>query len=352
MTSQTRPRSPLHDASAQPLPFYLTTPSRSQYLPLPQVQSSLANPVSPQEYRPEKSLTYLTPVRTFQYKQYELFSDDMRLLKESSLSPGPAPFQPLSLPSGGRFLLGQESQRIRLAAPGPGSYSPTTKVRLQIPCAAVWRASPAPTATEQAANEGAETAGPGSFLGLAPLEKIGSVSWGSGVGGRFDSKELDQTGPLLGPGTYDNNDPRNFGKSGVCPIIRAEHDTAALIKQMKSKAIGGRSVKKKVGRDKAASPGETLSGSRSATRELLEKFIRETSMEIVHVTEKELERDEQERLSLSCSIGSRKLVSKKFTRMHQDRRKARENILKLMRKKERLLKALAELDKKIWSDTT
>ena len=37
--------------------------------------------------------------------------------------------------------------------------------------------------------------------------------------------------------------------------------------------------------------------------------------------------------------------------MRQERRTARERILNLMRKKERLLKALAELDNKNWSDT-
>ena len=145
MTSQPKPRPHTDTPFLEPLPFYLTTPSPSQYLPLPHKQYSLVNQVGPSNYRPENSLSYLHPPRTFEYKQYDLFTDEKRLLQESAMSPGPGPFQPLQLPSGGRFLLGTDVERVRLAKPGPGSYSPEPTMRSKIPCAAGWRASPSPT---------------------------------------------------------------------------------------------------------------------------------------------------------------------------------------------------------------
>ena len=226
-----KPRTPHHDPFAEPLPFYLTVPSPSQLIPLPQSQKSLLNSrVSAQSYRPEDSLNYLQPCRTFEYKNYQLFTEDERLLKESTLSPGPASAPSLGEVSGGRFLLGQDIERIKLAAPGPGSYSPSAKVRIKIPCSTFWRSAPTPSSTEQAAIQGANSAGPGAFLGLSKLPRIGSVSWGSGVGGRFDTKEADTTGPLLGPGSYTIKDTRDFGKSGssVSLILFLDLNTAAI----------------------------------------------------------------------------------------------------------------------------
>ena len=342
MTSQLQPRKTKDKPFSQPLPFYLATPTPSQYLPLPHPQSSLLNPVSPQEYRPENSLSYLQPTRTFEYKQYVLFTEQDRLLKESSMSPGPAPFQPLQLPSGGRFQLGTEVERVQLAKPGPGSYSPSPKLRSTIPCAAGWRASPTPTVTAQSFIDGAASPGPGSFLGLAPLERIGSVSWGTGVGGRFDTKELDQTGPLLGPGSYELEDSRCFGRTGSSVIIRAEHDTAVLLRRMKNAGRGGSNAT----RDRTS----TALSSAAAARQVLVKALNATAAELVTALQNEFERDAQERLSFSCAVvrgsGEGGMTHAQFKRMTQKRRQAKQRILALTKKSTRLKRALGELEKK------
>ena len=297
----TSPRPPPDTPFLEPLPFYLTTPSPSQYLPLPHNQRSLVNDqVGPSNYRPEDSLIYLHPPRTFEYKQYK-----KRLPKENA-TPGPGPFQPLQLPNGGGFLLGTSVPRVRLAKPGPGSYSPEPTMRCKIPCAAGWRVSPSPTPTAQAAIDGSKSAGPGSFVGIPPLSRIGSVSWGTGVSGRFTTQTVDQTGPLLGPGSYNLDDIRCFGRSGSSTIIRAEHDTAVLLRRMKNggggagestTAAAGTSERKKAV-SPAASPGH---GSKNKTKQILEAALKKTALEIRDVSMRELERDHAERLALSHS---------------------------------------------------
>jgi hypothetical protein len=357
MTSQQQPRKTLYKPFLEPLPFYFTTPSPSQYIPLPQQQKSLVNQVSPQDYRPEDSLSYLNPIRTFEYKQYQLLTEDDRLLKESAMSPGPAPFQPFQLPRGGRFLLGVEVDRLRVAKPGPGSYSPEPNVRTKVPCAAGWRASIAPTPTAQAAIDGSESAGPGSFLGVTKRERIGLVSWGSGVGGRFDTQEVDQTGPLIGPGSYEVNDTRCFGKSGSSAIIRAEHDTAVLIRKMKNSGVGSggssgskhNNLHKQKNHESPASPSDTMLGSMSKTKGILEMALRKTAKEILYESKKELERDEQERLSLSCLGNSTRVTNVQFRRMTQKRMLARQKIAALIKKSNRLKMAIQELEFKNWS---
>ena len=233
---------PAHISRRDGLPFYLEQDSRCVALPVP--QASLACDVSPAEYNPERSNAYLNPVRTTNFRDYELFDDESRMLRDAALAPGPPPAEAFRMPSGGRFLLGMDADSLLVPLPGPGSYNPEKSeaaVTPKSPCAAGWRQSPAPTPTEVAMAEGSKTAGPGAFLGLAKPTRVGSVSWGSGVAGRFDQrKNVDQTGPLLGPGSYaDVLGMDGFGRGGKSVIIRAQHRTGAIIQQMKGR--GGRS---------------------------------------------------------------------------------------------------------------
>ena len=234
---------PAHISQQDGLPFYLKEDGRFAAQPVP--QASLVHGVSPAEYYPERSESYLRPLRTTNFRDYVLFDDESRMLRDAALAPGPAPAEAFQIPSGGRFLLGMDADNLLVPLPGPGSYNPNKSEAAvtpnKSPCAAGWRQSPAPTPTEVAMVEGAKTAGPGTFLGLTKPTRVGSVSWGTGVAGRFDQqKNVDQTGPLLGPGTYsDVMGMDGFGRGGKSVIIRAEHSTGAMIRQIKVDSSGG-----------------------------------------------------------------------------------------------------------------
>eukprot|EP00946_MAST-07B_sp_MAST-7B-sp1_P003462 g3462.t1 len=230
---------PAHISQKDGLPFYLERDGRFLAQPCP--QSSLVIDVSPAEYHPERSEAYLHPVRTTAFRDYEIFDDESRMLRDAALAPGPGPAKEVQLPIGGRFpRLSMDVDRLQVPQPGPGSYNPNLSeaavTTQKSPCAAGWRQSPAPTPTEVAMVEGAKTAGPGAFLGLAKPNCVGSVSWGSGVAGRFDvRKDADQTGPLLGPGTYSNVLGNfAFGKGGKSAVIRAKHSAATMMQQVKA----------------------------------------------------------------------------------------------------------------------
>lgn len=284
---------PAHISQEDGLPFYLE--KDGLFVTEPKAQSSLIHDVSPAEYYPERSLQYLNPVRTTFFRNYELFDDEQRKLKEASFSPGPPPAESFKIPSGGRFLLAMDSEALQVPFPGPGSYNPNKSEAVVIPnkspCAAGWRHSPAPTPTEVAMSKGAETAGPGTFLGLAKPSRINSVSWGSGVADRFDQQGyVDQTGPLLGPGTYtDVIGSNGFGRGGNSAIIRGEHNTAALIRRMKAASKNGMISKNVKKSDSSRIPLQKRQEEKE--RVALLDAIRSVGEQIVSTTSRELELD-------------------------------------------------------------
>lgn len=290
---------PAHISQKDGLPFYLERDGRFLAQPCP--QSSLVHDVSPAEYYPERSEAYLHPVRTTEFRDYEIFDDESRMLRDAALAPGPGLAKEIQLPLGGRLpRLSMDVDNLQAPSPGPGSYNPNLSeaavTTQKSPCVAGWRQSPAPTPTEVSMVEGAKTAGPGAFLGLAKPNRVGSVSWGSGVAGRFDvRKDADQTGPLLGPGTYSNVLGNfAFGKGGKSTIIRAKHGTTAMMQQLKA-GNGAQAQKSSAlhGESKVDGKKNWSQQKKKADRErtALMSALKQVREQIVAATIKELQLD-------------------------------------------------------------
>ena len=82
---------------------------------------------------------------------------------------------------------------------------------------------------------------------------------------------------------------------------------------------------------------------------IAQRLERKTAKEILYESKKELERDEQERLSLSCLGNSTRVTNVQFRRMTQKRMLARQKIAALIKKSNRLKMAIQELEFKNWS---
>ena len=107
---------------------------------------------------------------------------------------------------------------------------------------------------------------------------------------------------------------------------------------------GGGGIPNQKDTTRACSPRNVQTGSKEATQKVLKKALQKTIDQIVTMVQKELEKDEQERLSLACSVSNSKLKSSKFKRIDQKRMTTRNRIGELTKKKDRLIRALMELN--------